>query len=125
MENKRFEELLIAVKGQDQAEIRRADIVRVLKELLRGEFAGVKETRFRIMLKRPETGGCGAVNKVDGIVNLWIDPENWKRDPRFSEESLKSLISHELLHLELRLDDDSPLFKIEAKRRNIDLWRRP
>ena len=124
MDKRNFESFMSAVKGKDLAEIRGAEVERILRELLTNEFSEVKETKFKVMLRKPETGGCGAVNKVDGRVCLWINPENWERDPDFSKESLKSLISHELLHVETGLDDDDPLFRLVAKKRGIDLWKR-
>ena len=119
-----FESLLSAVKGMDRAERREAEVKRVLTELLTGEFAGVKETKFKIMLKEPEGGGCAAISKVDDQVYLWVNPKNWERNPRFSEGPLLAVLKHELLHCELGfLDDTDPRFKQAARQRKIDIWQ--
>jgi len=117
-----FESLLSAVKGMDRAERREAEVKRVLTELLTGEFAGVKETKFKIMLKEPEGGGCAAISKVDDQVYLWVNPKNWERNPRFSEGALLAVLKHELLHIETGLGDCDPQFKEAARERKIDLW---
>ena len=118
-----FEKLMIAARGKDLAEIRAAEVKRVLEELLTGEFAGVKETKFKVMLKEPEGGGCAAISKVDDQVYLWVNPKNWERNPRFSEGALLAVLKHELLHCELGfLDDTDSRFKAAARERKIDLW---
>lgn len=121
MDERDFGLFLSAVKGKSLAEIRGAEIERVLKELLAGEFAEVKETKFKVMLKKPSGGGLASINKVEDQVYIWVDPENWKHS--FSKEIIRSLMRHELLHLELGLMDDAdPRFKQAARERGISIW---
>ena len=123
MNAKDFESLLSAVKGVDLAEIRAAEVKRVLEELLTGEFAEVRETKFKVVLKAPSSGALAAISKVDDQVYLWVNPKNWERNPRFSEGPLLAVLKHELLHCELGfLDDTDPRFKQAARQRKIDLW---
>lgn len=117
MDKRNFESFMSAVKAKSLTEIRGAEVVRVLKELLSGEFAEVKERKFKVILKKPSGGGLASVNKVDGKVLLWIDPA-------FHEQSLRPLLRHELLHvLTGFLDDGDPAFKAQARKRKIDIWR--
>lgn len=116
MNAKNFEELLMAVKGTDPAEIRGEEIKRVLRELLSGEFSKVKERKFKFMLEKPKGRALAVINKVDDTVYLWLDPD-------VHPDSIFALLRHELLHLELGLLDDSdPRFQQAARERGIDIW---
>ena len=123
MDERDFEKLMIAARGKDLAEIRAAEVKRVLEELLTGEFAEVRETKFKVVLKAPSSGALAAISKVDDQVYLWVNPKNWERNPRFSEGALLAVLKHEILHCELGfLDDTDARFKEAARKRGIDLW---
>lgn len=125
MEEKQFQELFLAVRHKDIRDAWVADIKKVLKELLKGEFKDrIKETEWKIILERPKRGDYrAAISSHKGKVYLWINPKNWETNPDFSNGTLKMVLRHELLHVELDMaDDEDSRFIEEGKKRGIEFW---
>lgn len=105
------------------AHVRRvkADCERVVRELLDSEFRNVKERVFIVLCKGDEDDFIAQINRsIKGCCIILVHLKSWATDPAFSENgSLKNLLSHELLHAEMKLEDKDPLFQAELKRRGI------
>lgn len=106
------------------AHVRRvkADCERVVRELLAGEFSTVKERVFIVLCKGDEDDFMAQIYRsIKGCCVILVHLRSWARDPEFSERpsGLKALMSHELLHAEMKRGDEDPVFKAELKRRNL------
>jgi len=124
MDNKQFSQLFLAVRNKDVSDVWGADVKRILKELLEGEFEDrIEETKFRINLKAPKGGGRASVSLIKGKVYLCVNPENWENNPDFSNGPLKAVMRHELLHVELDMaGNKDPRFIKEGLKRGIEFW---
>ena len=110
MEENQFQELLKVVQS-DEGEI--SFVKATLTELLKTEFTEIKENKFKVRIKDLGRDYAEVVSR-NGIAYVSIDPKSYP--------SLKSILRHELLHLELGLTDEDPGFKAEARRRGINIW---
>ena len=108
MEKNQFQELLKAVQnGEEDVSFIKA----TLRELLKTEFTEIKERKFKVIIK--DLGRAYAeTSSRNGIAYILIDPKSYP--------NLKSILRHELLHLELDgLDDKSPIFKAIARKLSL------
>jgi len=112
MEDNQFQELLKAVQnGEEDVSFIKA----TLSELLRTEFADIKEHKFKVTIKDLGHTTYAESMVLNGKAFLFIDPKSYPK--------LKEILRHELLHIELGgLGDESPIFKAEARRRGISIW---
>lgn len=99
-----------ALSGEEDVSFVKA----ILKELVKTEFTEIKENKFKV--KITDLGRAYAESSSrNGIAYISIDPKSYP--------SLRSILRHELLHLELGgLVDEDPRFKREARKRGIDIW---
>ncbi len=112
MEENQFQELLEAV--QSSREVDTSFIEATLKELVNTEFREIKARKIKVKIKDLGRAYAKAFSH-DGIAYIYIDPKSYR--------SLKEILRHELLHIELGgLSDEDPIFKAEARRRGIDIW---
>ena len=122
MEENQFQQLLKAVNNEDIWHFRMSAVKEILTELLEGEFKDkIEERKFKIILKELKDRSLAKIHSKDGQVYLFINLENWEKNANFSK-SLRGILRHELLHLETGQSDQDLDFRIEAKRRGIDIW---
>jgi len=130
MEDERFKEFLMAVRGDDKAawERREEVVKRHVKELTDTEFQSIGMNKKKILvcitseLREKALGSARMQARLAdqdyGIV--YINRSNWG-NPRFDDSMLRQIIRHELLHIELGLRDDSPTFQRIARANGIPL----
>lgn len=122
MEEKEFQELFLAVHKKDIWEIREKRIKTILAELMNGEFKDeIQERRFIVKITKLKPGTNARIYRWEDPVIIELNSERWKRDPGLCDRDIKETLRHELLHVAFNVGDDSPLFKLEAKRRKIGL----
>jgi hypothetical protein len=117
MEDEQFEELFKAVHEEDAWEISEERIKAILTELLCGEFQDLQERRFVVRITKLKPGRNAQVYRWANPVVIKLNSERM----RPTEHDIRETLRHELLHVLLNAGDEDPLFKIEAKRRNIKL----
>jgi len=125
MRDNHFRELLKAVQGKDVSDVRSDEVKKIVKELWSGEFKDdIKEAKISIDLrKRPADRSLADIKVKDGKIILWINPKNWDKNSDFTKGGgLRALLRHELLHVALNDTDDSPIFKMVARQKGIDIW---
>lgn len=110
----------VKITGKRSAKIY-GDCERILQELLRGEFKGLKESVFIVLVEKTADSFDAQLRWV--LPDIWlivIHIRNWNRDEGFSENGgLRNLLRHELLHLETKWPDDNRLFRCELQSRQI------
>lgn len=122
MDEKQFQELFLAVHKKDIWDLRTERVKKILSKLLTGEFKNeIQGKKIIVRIKRLK-GNCNAhvfFNVEPAIIEL--DSRRWKRQPELDDQNIKETLRHELLHIALNTGDEDPLFKLEAKRRNIKI----
>jgi len=132
MEDEKFKEFLMAVKGDgdDEAtwERRELEVKRHIRELIETEFQSISMNKKKILvsitnkLREKALGSARMQAKVAdqdyGIV--YINRSNWKK-AEFDDSMLRQIIRHELLHIETGLGDSSPTFQRIARANGIPL----
>lgn len=122
MDEKQFQELLMAVHKKDMWDLRMERVRKILSELLIGEFKDEIQGRKIIIRIRKLEGNCNAhVYRWVNPVIIDLNSERWERQPELNDSALKETLRHELLHIVLNAGDENPIFKLEAKRRKIKI----
>lgn len=124
MDDLQFRELLAAVHNErgDIWEIRQKRIEKILRDLLEGEFRdAIQERSFLINITKLKPGINAHIYRWAKPVWIELNSERWEKQPGLCDHDIKETLRHELLHIALNAGDEDPVFKLEAKRREIKL----
>jgi hypothetical protein len=126
MDGEKFYELFVAMRGEDDPwPDRERRIKETLRELLEGEFIGIEARRFQVRFREIPKHGIVFRNAhviTGDPVIIYFDNRYFTRYPEIDRgdiRDLKEVLRHELLHVELDMNDADPVFRLEAKRRGI------
>lgn len=118
MNEKDFEELMITTGN------RPTQIEKIIRGLMSDEFAGIKQRRVKIVIKkiRESIRAIAAVKSNDDKIVIFLD-ENYLSGIKFfegkNEHVVRELLRHELAHVLTGKDDDDPAFWQACSERGI------
>lgn len=122
MEDKQFQELLMAVHKKDMWDLRMERVKKILNELLTGEFRDeIQGRKIIVRIEKLKRNVNAHIFRWTNPVIIDLNSERWERQPELNDSALKETLRHELLHIVLNAGDENPLFKLEAKRRKIKI----
>ena len=116
----KLKEICPVVHPENVWELRMKRVKRILEDLLTGEFKDeIQERKFAVRITKLKKGVNARVDRWVNPVTIELNSRRWKKHPELADYNIRETLRHELLHISLKLGDNSPLFKSEAKKRNI------